>query len=99
MPVEGSSYTFNEKSIGNSPNEPGVYALYNGGQLIYYGSSTKSIRDRLQRHHNGDEGVCTQDATSYKRETCSNGLSRERALLTAFQDHNGQLPRCNGLIP
>ena len=99
MPVQGNKYTFNEKNIGIAPNEPGVYALYDGDALIYCGSSTKSIRDRLQSHHDGDDGPCTQAASGYRRENCDNGLQRERELLQAYKNHNGALPRCNDVIP
>jgi len=99
MPVQGDTYTFNAKNIGISPNEPGVYALYDGSQLIYYGSSDKSIRDRLQSHFDGDDGPCTEGSSVYKRETCNNGLQRERELLQAFKNHSGDLPRCNDVIP
>jgi len=99
MTVQGDTYTFNEKNIGNAPNEPGVYALYDGSQLIYYGSSTKSIRDRLQSHFDGDDGPGTKGASTYKREICNNGLQRERELLQAYTNHNSILPRCNDVIP
>ena len=99
MPIQGDKYTFNQDNISKSPASPGVYELYDGGALIYYGSSTKSIRDRLQSHHDGDDGLCTQAASSYRRETCENGLQRERELLQEFKNHNGDLPRCNDVIP
>ncbi len=99
MAVQGDKYTFNEKNIGIAPDEPGVYALYDGNAPIYYGSSTKSIRDRLQSHFDGDDGPCTKGASSYRRETCNNGLQRERELLQAFKNQNKALPRCNDVIP
>ena len=99
MPVAGKTYDFSQENVNKAPERPGVYGLLDGDELIYYGSATKSMRDRLQSHYNGDEGPCTQGATSYKREECSNGLSRERELLQAYQNQNRRLPRCNDLIP
>ena len=99
MPVQGDLYPFSQGNVDKSPDSPGVYALYDGDALIYYGSSTRSIRDRLNRHIDGKEGPCTQGATNYRREICDNGLARERELLEAFKAHNGALPRCNDLIP
>ena len=99
MPVAGETYDFSQKNIDKSPDRPGVYALLHGKTVIYYGSSTKSIRDRLQSHYDGDEGLCTEAATNYKTEVSSSSLSRERVLLQAYQDQFGSLPRCNDLIP
>ena len=64
MPVAGDTYDLTQDNISKSPDEAGVYALFDGGQVIYYGSSTDSIRDRLQRHFSGDEGPGTQAAAS-----------------------------------
>ena len=83
MPVAGDGYRLSQENINKAPDKPGVYALYDGDQLIYYGSSGDSIRDRLQRHYDGGEGRCTQAASGYKREVCNNGLQRERELLQA----------------
>ena len=99
MTVAGKTYTFSQENVSKAPERPGVYGLLVGKVLIYYGSATKSMRDRLKSHYSGDEGPCTQGATDYKREECSNGLARERELLQAYQDQNGRLPRCNDLIP
>ncbi len=99
MPVAGDTYDFSQDNIRKSPDEAGVYALFDGGQVIYYGSSALSIQDRLQTHFDGDDGPCTKGATGYKREICNNGLTRERELLEAHKRQNNRLPRCNDVIP
>ncbi len=99
MPVQGDRYTFSQENVNKSPSSPGVYALYDGNMLIYYGSSALSIRDRLQRHLDGKQGSRTQEATTYRREVCSNGLARERQLLEAYKQQYRALPRCNDVIP
>ncbi len=99
MPVAGDTYDFSQDNIRKSPDKAGVYALFDGGQVIYYGSSALSIQDRLQTHFDGDDGPCTKGATGYKREVCSNSLVRERELLEAHKRQNNRLPRCNDVIP
>ena len=99
MPVAGDTYNFSQDNILKSPDKAGVYALFDGGHVIYYGSSARSIQDRLQSHFDGDDGPCTKGATDYKREVCSNSLVRERELLEAYKRQNNRLPRCNDVIP
>jgi hypothetical protein len=76
-----------------------VYALYDGDELIYYGRAQGrgvTIRSRLRNHLNGDEGACTQGATSYKRAVTERAKEREEELLNEYKrTHGGKLPRCN----
>ena len=99
MPIAGSTYTFSQKNISRVSSNPGVYALFDGVEIIYYGSATKSIQDRLQDHFDGSAGPCTKGATSYKRQEHNNPVAREKALLTEYQNSNGRLPRCNDVMP
>ena len=83
MPITGELYTFNETNIARVPDEAGVYALYDGTELIYIGrarGTSETIRTRLRSHYNGDEGPCTQAATAYRREVTSSPVERERAV-------------------
>ncbi len=99
MPIPGNKYAFSQKNISRTSTKPGVYALLDGSVIIYYGKASKSIQDRLQRHFNGDEGLCTKGATHYKREETTTPVAREKQLLTEYQNSNGQLPRCNDVMP
>ena len=98
MPIPGLKYRFTEANVGRSPNEAGVYALYDDDECIYIGRAkgdTTTIRSRLQDHLGGREGECTQDATHYRREVTSSPVSREKELLEEFQIFRKRLPRCN----
>ena len=70
MPVNGSKLQFTETNVNLSPDKPGVYVLYVDGHLIYYGSSEKSIRSRLQDHLAGREGQCTQVTDVVRLRDC-----------------------------
>ncbi len=101
MPIGGDRYGFTKNNVDQAPEEHGVYALYDGDALIYYGRAAGdgvTIRSRLQDHQAGREGKCTQGATAYRREVNSKPVSREKELLEEFQRQNGRLPRCNERI-
>jgi hypothetical protein len=99
MPIIGDMYTFSKENVDKSPDQHGVYALYDGEELIYYGRAEGkgvTIRSRLQRHQNGKEGSCTQGATGYRREATERAKEREEELLNEYKrTHGGKLPRCN----
>ncbi len=96
MPIRGNSHRFTDNNISNAPIGNGVYALYRYRELIYIGQG--GIRSRLQSHKRGDEGRCTQSATSYRRERSSNPVAREIYLLEEYHTRHGQLPRCNDRV-
>lgn len=99
MPIGGTKYSFTRQNVDLSPDKHGVYALYDGDELIYYGRAQGrgvTIRSRLQRHRNGDEGHCTQRASHYRREETERADEREAELLAEFRKLNrGKQPRCN----
>ena len=94
-------YAFNEDNVNKSPDVQGIYQLYDGDTLIYIGRAdgkTVTIRSRLQAHLRGDEGPCTQSATTYSRYEHSNPKAEEIRLLDAFKARWGRLPRCNSRV-
>jgi len=101
VPVSGDLYTFTQENVDKSPTDAGVYALYDEGVTIYIGrgDGTNGIRARLQAHKRGDEGKCTQGASAYRREVCTNPVTRERELLQEYKAAYGMLPRCNNVMP
>ncbi len=88
MPIGGEPFPFTDENISLSPDQPGVYALFQNGPLIYIGQSGQSIRSRLQDHKNGREGRCTEVATHYNREVTSRPMDRESELLDEFFHEN-----------
>ncbi|MBT3306720.1 MAG: hypothetical protein HN377_09580 [Alphaproteobacteria bacterium] len=95
MPIIGNKLAFTRKNIDNAPDEPGVYALYVGGHLIYYGQSKTSIRRDLRDHLAGGMGECTAIATIYDRELALKPPTRQRDLLDEYKRAYGVLPHCN----
>lgn len=93
--ITATKFPFTESQVDRAPDKQGVYVLYDGDTITYYGSSETSIRGRLKSHHRGDEGRCTQAATHFASETTTRPVAREKELLDEFKRIYGRLPRCN----
>jgi hypothetical protein len=97
MPIASPRYAFNAIMIAGAPPDPGVYALWEGDELIYYGralGNDVTIQLRLREHL--EHGLrCTSGATHYGWEIAANPRQREAELLREYQESHGRLPRCN----
>jgi TPP-dependent trihydroxycyclohexane-1,2-dione (THcHDO) dehydratase len=99
MPVPKKRYTLSKENVDRAPATPGVYALFAGRQLIFYGRAlggVETIRSCLQAHQAGSARVAVAGATHYRRRRCADPATRETELLTSYaRSHRGRLPRCN----
>jgi hypothetical protein len=98
MPIASPRYAFTAVMVAGAPADPGVYALWRGDELIYYGSAQggeATIQSRLRAHLEGTAALCTSGATHYGWEISSHPRGREAELLREYQNSNGRLPRCN----
>jgi hypothetical protein len=98
MPIASPRYALTQVMVSGAPNDPGVYALWESDELIYYGHArgdSATIQSCLKRHLGGDGG-CTAGATHYGWEISANPPLREAELLREFQRTHNRLPRCNG---
>ena len=97
MPIASPRYAFNATMIAGAPPDPGVFALWENEELIYYGRALgdgATIQSRLREHlESGAHG--TSDATHYGWEIAANPRVREAELLREFEKMHGRLPRCN----
>jgi hypothetical protein len=97
MPISSPRYAFTATMISGAPPDPGVFALWENDELIYYGRALgegATIQSRLRDHLEGGNG-CTAAATHYGWEITSNPRAREVELLREYQQSHGRLPRCN----
>ena len=98
MPIASPRYAFNATMIAGAPPDPGVIALWENDELIYYGRALgngTTIQSCLREHlDTGAHG--TAGATHYGWEIASNPRVREAELLREFQRQHGRLPRGNG---
>jgi hypothetical protein len=97
MPIASPRYAFNATMIAGAPPDPGVFALWENDELIYYGRALgngATIQSRL-REHLETGAHRTAGATHYGWEIAANPRGRELELLREFQRSHGRLPRCN----
>ena len=97
MPIASPRYAFNATMVAGAPPDPGVFALWENDEVIYYGRALgngATIQSRLREHlETGAHG--TAAATHYGWEIAANPRVREVELLREFQRSYGRLPRCN----
>ena len=83
--------------VSGAPADPGVYALWENDEIIYYGHArgeSITIQSCLREHLEGRNG-CTKSATHYGWEISANPPLREMELLREYERANKKLPRCN----
>lgn len=85
-------YRFSRVVIAGAPAEPGVYTLWQGEEIIYYGRAQgqATIRSRLLDHLHAGVG-----ATHYGWEISRDPAAREGELLREYRQAFGRLPRLN----
>ena len=101
MPIASPRYAFNKTMVAGAPNDPGVLALWENDELVYYGHARgegATIQSCLQQHLNGANS-CTSRATHYGWEISANPPLREAQLLREFEREHHRLPRCNSRTP
>lgn len=89
MPEPSRRYRFARLAVLGAPLEAGVYALWDGDELIYYGRAA-SIRERLLEHL--ERGPA---ASHYSWEVCADPAAREAELMREFERQHGRRPRGN----
>ena len=83
--------------VSGAPADPGVIALWENDELIYYGHArgeSATIQSCL-RHHLERRQECTAGATHYGWEISANPPLREAELLREYERTHKRLPRCN----
>jgi hypothetical protein len=86
-------YRFTRIVIAGAPEDAGVFTLWDGEELMYYGRSDggSTIRSRLLDHYY--EGA--NRPTHYSWEICKDPAAREAELLKEHQLKFGRVPRNN----
>ena len=98
MPIASPRYAFTKVMVSGAPSDPGVFALWENDELIYYGHArgeSVTIQSCLKEQLKGANG-CTRGATHYGWEISANPPLREAELLREFERAHKRLPRCNG---
>jgi hypothetical protein len=87
-------YRFTRIVISGAPDDAGIYSLFDGEELVYYGradGAPVTIRARLLDHYyNG-----AQKPTHYSWEICKDPAAREAELLAEHRRAFGRPPKHN----
>jgi hypothetical protein len=93
-PRPARRYRFRRIVIAGAPDDPGVYALWDGEELVYYGRADgngTTLRSRLLDLYYADP----KRATHYSWEVCKDPAAREAELLGEHERAYGRRPRLN----
>ncbi len=82
--------------VSGAPREAGIFALWDGDELIYLGRASPgaTIRQRLEEHLE-QRCECTTHASHYSWELSLRPAERELELLREFSAQFGRMPKCN----
>jgi len=100
MPIANRHWTFSPLVVSGAPEEPGVYALFEDDELIYYGCAVQgssiqaALHELMTRVHDGRAG-CLQRVNRYTWEITYRPRLREAELLREFELAHQHAPRCN----
>ena len=104
MPIANRRWSFNPLVVSGAPDEPGVYALLEDDEIIYYGcavhgSTIQSALFDILNRVNAGQGGCLQRVTRYTWEITPRPRLREAELLREFEQQYQHPPRCNQAHP
>jgi hypothetical protein len=100
MPIANRHWSFKPLVISGAPEEPGVYALLEDDEIVYYGCATHgstiqaALQEILLRVQAG-QGGCLQRVNHYTWEISYRPRLREAELLREYQQSHQHAPRCN----
>lgn len=97
MPIASPRYRFLRFAILGAPEDPGVYALWEDAEIIFFGSAARgeaTIQSRLLEHFARHREPCVE-VTHYSWEVCRDIPNRLAELLGEHETHFSRLPRYN----
>ena len=100
MPIANRRWTFNALVLSGAPQEPGVYALFEDDEVVYYGSAVQgstiqsALHEIFLRVQAGRAG-CLQNVNRYTWEITYRPRLREAELLREFELAHRHPPRGN----
>ena len=96
MPIASPRYSFLKSVVVGAPEDPGVYALWQGDELVFFGFAQRkesTIRLRLLEHFLQRREP--YEVTHYSWEMCRDVLKRLAELIREYEANFKRLPRYN----
>lgn len=97
--IHARLWPFDEETVYDAPEAPGVYALWRYGTVLFYGladGEQSSIRTALAEHFTGLRGSRTRAATHCSWEVNARPAKRLNELLAGYWTAYHCLPPGNG---
>jgi hypothetical protein len=100
MPMRSARFPFEEEFIAAVVPAEGVYALWDGNTVIFYGVADEpgGLRGSLRTHRQEQGPACTKHASHFQVEPASRLMTlreRQDELLREHLRANRSYPRCN----
>ena len=95
MPIASPRYPFIRGALEGAPADPGVYALYDNGELVYVGLAQppSGIQARLLEHFFALREP--SEVTHYSWEICRDPATRQTELIREHERRHVLPPRFN----
>jgi len=96
MPLASLRRSFTPESVRATPDQQGVFTLWDGNECVYVGHTpwNTSLRDRLRRTLALQQEAVV-DASHFTWEVTPTPKTREGDLLELFLEKHGKPPRYN----
>ena len=97
MPIDHKRWPFTPAMLEYAPEDPGVYVLWDGEEIVYIGRAhgAENVRTCLLAHHAGSLGECTKKATHYSWAISMWPSAMETELFAEFRKRFMRDPRCH----
>lgn len=100
MPIANRYWSFKPLVISGAPEEPGVYALLEDDEIVYYGCAMHGSTIQTALHEillrvQAGQGGCLQRVNHYTWEISYRPRLREAELLREYEQSHQHPPRCN----
>ena len=95
MPIASPRYPFTRGALAGAPADPGVYALFDNGELVYVGRAEppSGIQARLLEHFFALREP--SEVTHYSWEICRDPATRQTELIREHERRHVLPPRFN----
>jgi hypothetical protein len=93
MSINQASLPFTESLIAAAPQAAGVFALWQGGGIVYYGKAA-AIRSALDGQHRG-RALSAQRVSGCSWEVAADPDARHRALMREYLVAHQRMPLWN----
>ena len=89
MPMRSARFPFEDSYVGSIAPAPGVYALWAGDTILFYGVADEpgGLRGSLRSHHRGDGMTDTEGMSHFQVEPAGSAMTPRERQDQLLQEH------------